>query len=360
MTEVDRPAVSVVIPTCNRWPTMLKTLSTALRQQQVDTEVIVVDDGSTDDTLARVGALEAPGLRVLHLPTSHGVARARNAGIAEARGEWLAFLDDDDVWAPHKLRRQLDRAAETRASFVYGACVGVSESGVILRTEPLPLADGLDWRLLVSNVIPAGASNIIARLELVRRIGGFDEKLDHLADWDLWIRLAQAGGGAACPDLLVGYVEHATNMHKSAGDEVAAEFDYLLAKHQAASSAHGVEFDGLVFFRGVAVRHLRAGRRLKAARVYLRCAIKFRNAGNVTRGLAALLGEPVVRRFRRDRAVGTRQPEWLRRAFEEPELRPPRALSYGSPPSRLNQPSERAARRATPGRGTGTAADLER
>src|SRR5262249_13690716 len=116
----EAPEISVVIPTHNRW-SLLSTgaLASALCQEDVRHEVIVVDDGSSDETPDRLSKIKRAGLQVLRHKRPLGVAVARNAGIASARGEWVAFLDDDDFWAPRKLRSQLDTAAATRASFVY-------------------------------------------------------------------------------------------------------------------------------------------------------------------------------------------------------------------------------------------------
>ena len=116
------------------------------------------------------------------------------------------------------------------------------------------------------NVIPAGASNILVRTGLARELGGFDERLDHLADWDFWIRLAHAAAAGACDEVLVGYVDHSQNRYKYAGDVLAAEFEYLVEKHRAASAAAGVQFDRARFAaRGRATRYLRIDRRMAAA-----------------------------------------------------------------------------------------------
>src|ERR671931_448444 len=115
------PEVTVVVPTHGRWD-LLSTaaLPASLGQEGVDLEVVVVDDGSTDATAEGLARIEDPRLRVVRHDRPHGVAQARNAGIAAARGEWVALLDDDDLWAPWKLRAQLDAAVAERAVFAYG------------------------------------------------------------------------------------------------------------------------------------------------------------------------------------------------------------------------------------------------
>ena len=114
-------------------------------------------------------------------------------GSPQARGEWLAFLDDDDLWSPHKLRRQLDASQAKKAVFGYTAAVVLDEEGVMIDSLEAPPPEQLLSRLLPGNAIPAGASNVLARTDVVSRLGGFDESLAHLADWDMWLRLAHGG-----------------------------------------------------------------------------------------------------------------------------------------------------------------------
>jgi glycosyltransferase involved in cell wall biosynthesis len=203
------PTVTVVIPSRNRWPFLSRTIASALAQAGVDIELLVVDDGSTDETPAALAEVDDPRLRVLRNDQSAGVAAARNRGIDESRGEWIAFLDDDDFWSPDKLRLQLATAALTDADFVYSAIVQITDEGDYISTQPAPAPSELRLQLLNQNVMPAGASNVVARSDLVRRVAGFDTELFQLADWDLWIRLAEAGRPAACADVLVAYVKHA-------------------------------------------------------------------------------------------------------------------------------------------------------
>ena len=108
----------MVVPTHNRSRLLTTTLRSVLWQHDVDLEVIVVDDGSTDDTAQVVAGLGDPRIRRVHHPTPQGVSAARNRGIAEATSDWVAFVDDDDLWAPDKLTRQLgsEAAVDARTS----------------------------------------------------------------------------------------------------------------------------------------------------------------------------------------------------------------------------------------------------
>lgn len=271
-----------------------------------------MDDASTDGTSTRLERLGESRVRVVRHDACRGVARARNAGIEVARGEWVAFLDDDDLWSPRKLRVQLDEAARQGASFVYAAAVLLDEIWSAIRTVPAPSAENLERQLLASYVIPAGSSNVVARAESLRGLGGFDENLFQLADWDLWLRLAQSGRAAACDEVLLGYVVHPQNMLVSDRRDVVREFDYLVEKHRVASRRSGVPFDRVGFSRWVAGGHRQAGRRLAAARVYLASGLRCRNAGNVLRAGGVLLGgrKPGAK-LPRGASTGEAAPAWV-------------------------------------------------
>jgi glycosyltransferase involved in cell wall biosynthesis len=319
----DARDVSVVIPTRSRWR-LLSTaaLPAALGQVDVDHEVIVVDDGSDDETPDRLAEIVDPRLRVLRNDSSLGVAAARNAGIGAARGRWVSFLDDDDLWSPRKLRVQLDVAAAADAVFAYAGGGGLDARHRFLFAVAPPDPATVTRQLLRWNVIWCGCSNVMARTELVRALGGFDEELFQLADWDLWIRLALAGPAAATPEVLVGYVMHEESMLLTNRRDVFPEMDYLAKKHAAASEAHGVDFDRALFIRWVARGHRRAGRRWEAARTYLRGARQQRDIGAIPRAFGSFAPEGLVDLSRRLAAIERRsalrklavqEPEWISR-----------------------------------------------
>jgi glycosyltransferase involved in cell wall biosynthesis len=286
-------SVSVVIPTRNRWRLFSRNaLRSALEQQDIDHEVVVVDEGSQDGTPERLAELGDPRVRVVRHERARGVSRARNAGIEAARGEWIAFLDDDDVWSPRKLRTQLDAARAAEALFVYAGAVWVDERFRFLRGHPPPEPSTLASALLRWNVVWGGGSNVVARAGELRELGGFDEELHQLADWDLWIRLALAGPAACVPDVLVGLVVHEQSMLLVDRRDVFVEFERLRTKHREAAARVGHGPDPALFARWVAAGHVRAGRRAIAARTYLRGGTK---PGNVVRAAGALLGPSALR-----------------------------------------------------------------
>ena len=307
------PEVTVVVPTKNRWRALELALDSALRQEDVDVEVIVVDDGSRTEAPPRIE--DDRRVRLLAHETSLGVARARNTGIAAARGEWVAFLDDDDIWSPRKLRAQLDTASSQEASFVYSDVLALDErlrpTAVLAAPDPETLAASL----LHQQVIPAGASNVTVATALVRSLGGFDENLVQLADWDLWIRMAQSGRAAASREVLVGWVKHPENMLLTKRQSIFRELEYLIEKHRAASAELRAEFDRVGFVRWVAGGHGRAGRRFRAARLYLDCGLADRNVRDFARAARILLG-PRPMRMRRRAIPPERAIAWLARYRE--------------------------------------------
>lgn len=287
-----QPKVSVVIATRNRWP-LLSThaLPSALSQEDVGLEVIVVDDASIDETPARLLEIDDSRVRIVRHQTNRRLPAARNTGIASAQGEWLAWLDDDDLWSPRKLRTQVDAAAREGADWVYGAAVVVDEHRRVFASDPFPDPSELPRLLLEGNWIPGGGSNVIARAEAVRRVGGFDEQLFFFEDWDLWLRLLHCvGPPAACPEVVVARVEHRQNMAVRDRSQVMPAFERLLGKHKTVTRR-----DRLSVAEWLAYEQYRAGKRGRAALHYLRAAIAYRSPGNVPPAVGALFGDRGLR-----------------------------------------------------------------
>jgi glycosyltransferase involved in cell wall biosynthesis len=191
MAEPATPAVSVVIPAYNVAWCVRKAIDSALAQSWSDREIVVVDDGSTDDTTA-VLASYGDAIRVV-VQRNGGMSNARNAGIRAARGEFIAFLDADDWWLPAKLERQV---ALLRARPEIGFCsctVRVEDlEGRLLNLWSCPKVEGSFVAHLFRHGadVPGSCSAVLARRALVEAAGGFDESLRGMEDPDLWIRLA--------------------------------------------------------------------------------------------------------------------------------------------------------------------------
>jgi glycosyltransferase involved in cell wall biosynthesis len=312
-----QPAVTVVIPTKNRWPlASLTALPSALGQKDVDLELVIVDDGSTDETPRALADLaeDDPRVHVLRNITSRGVAAARNCGIAAAQAPWVAFLDDDDLWSPRKLARQLEALEREPSSWVYSGAIAVTSESELLYEYYFPEPARIRSQLLRSAVVPAGASNVMARTALVRDLGGFDERLSMLADWDMWIRIADSGEPAVVRDVDVAVLHHALSGH--AVTDQTRELEILIAKHAARTPVVKIDPDVLGHGRWVASEHSRAGLRRRAAWLYARDAWRHRSPTNLLRAADALLGKRPSSFILRRRPLSNvpTAPAWLARA----------------------------------------------
>lgn len=202
--------VTVIIPAHNQGRTIGATIQSVLHQTVRDVEIIVVDDGSTDDTAGRVRPFEG---RVRYVwQAQAGVSSARNHGLRLARGELLAFLDGDDLWLPQKLERQLARLSQAPARDAVQCSVHlVNDRLDILETRWCdPVQDTLLDFLLFRN-LPGFGSTLLVRRGVLEALGGFGEDLVILEDWDLACRLARRGALASLPDPLVLYRQHGGN-----------------------------------------------------------------------------------------------------------------------------------------------------
>ncbi len=197
------PVISVVVATYNRRPLLERALASVAQQTERDWECLVCDDGSSDDTVAYVSALAErdPRFRLVPGPRHGRPSGPRNRGIREARGEWIALLDDDDLWHPAKLECQLRAAlaqpcdaVSTRFEFfrdANGPPAFVEVHGLPERAEPLALTHVL----LLRQPYPCTPSNMIRRAALLSA-GAFDEGAEYRAveDYDLWCRLVARPG----------------------------------------------------------------------------------------------------------------------------------------------------------------------
>ena len=176
------PLVSVIVPTRNRRVLLSQTLRSVLWQRAVELEVIVVDEASTDGTIEMLAALTDRRVRVIQNDVPTGVAAARNRGAEHAGGEWLAFVDDDDLWAPDKLGLQLRQAEALNCDWVYTGAVIVNANTEITRVQFPSPAEIAVAELHRFHSIPGGASNVIVRRDTWQQTGSFDTRLPILAD----------------------------------------------------------------------------------------------------------------------------------------------------------------------------------
>ena len=181
--------ISVVIPAYNCARSLSRALESALLQLEPGDEVIVIDDGSSDDT-AQVAARFAGKIKYIYQPNA-GPAAARNSGVGEARGEWIAFLDADDYWLPGKLglQKKLILKYPEAALFCGGRVEKEGEAASSVQAESaatdiLPLE-----RFIKHNSV--NTSTVVMRKDVFMRLGGFDTSFSGPEDFDLWMRVAK-------------------------------------------------------------------------------------------------------------------------------------------------------------------------
>lgn len=184
------PLISVIIPAYNAEKTIQETIESVLQQTLSDFEILVINDGSTDRTLEIVSQIDDARLRVFSYPNA-GVAPTRNRGLTQATGEYISFLDADDLWTPDKLEAQLKALQENpQAAVAYSWTDWIDESGKFLRSGGHITENGQVYdKLLVRDFIESG-SNPLIRAEAFQTVGNFDESLAFGEDWDMWLRLA--------------------------------------------------------------------------------------------------------------------------------------------------------------------------
>jgi len=205
------PLVSVVIPTYNRVRFVGGAIESVLAQSFRDFEIVVVDDCSSEDTEAVIKKFPTGTVRYIRHNRQRGGAAARNTGITECSGEFVAFLDDDDEWYPEKLTRQMQimLSAPAEVGGVYTGYFIVDRRTNGIRGQIVPTDRGdLSETLLAGNCI-GGTSSMLMRRSCFEKVGLFDERLPSFQDYDLWIRAARKYQFECVREPMLKYYMHA-------------------------------------------------------------------------------------------------------------------------------------------------------
>ncbi|MGJ7442264.1 glycosyltransferase family 2 protein [Aquipuribacter sp. MA13-6] len=284
---VTRHRVAVVIPTHDRPDLLRRTLTTVLCQRDVDLEVVVVDDGDQGLAEAVVESMQDDRVRLVPARVPHGgPCAARNVGTASTTAPWVAFLDDDDLWAPDKLAAQMAAVdALDGAGWVTAGAVSVDDDLRILSWQAPP-APGLQRRQIAVNLIPGGGSATVVARRVLDEVGGFDESMRHHGDYEMWVRVSLAAPLAVVDRPVVGYLVHGGGLSRGTAGGRAAKAQ-LRPRLEALQAERGVapEFDSWDFIWGDL--ELRSGRRWDAARTYAALALRRRDPGLLVRAAAA-------------------------------------------------------------------------
>jgi glycosyltransferase involved in cell wall biosynthesis len=206
------PKVSVIIPTHNRIHFLTGAIESVLNQTFQDVEIIVIDDGSTDSTKEIVGTYiqRNPGKISYYYQPKKGVSVARNTGIGYSKGEFIAFLDSDDMWLPHKLEKQIRTISQESVGFAYSYAYVDEENRKTSKMKPFsPALDFNDLFLKEKSII---TSTVLIRKEYLHEVGLFDESIGVAEDYDLWARILLKYKAYFIPEPLVIYRKHDKNI----------------------------------------------------------------------------------------------------------------------------------------------------
>ncbi|MDM9381603.1 glycosyltransferase family A protein [Chlorogloeopsis sp. ULAP01] len=208
------PKVSIIIPAYNAMTYLPETVESVLRQTFTDFEVLIVDDGSSDQIVQWVSELEDPRVKLIS-QENQGVSLARNTGIAYAQGEYVAFLDADDLWTPTKLEKQvicLDQNPSVGLVHTWMAlidCKGKSNGRVMTSN-----AEGNTWQQLLEKNMVA-CSSVMVRRCCLQNVGGFEPHLNFAEDWDMWIRISAHYHFAVIKEALYYYRQVPNSLSKN-------------------------------------------------------------------------------------------------------------------------------------------------
>lgn len=198
--------ISIVIPTYNRANTILRSINSVLQQTYKCFEIIVVDDGSTDNTKELIEQIVDSRIRYIYLDKNGGASSARNIGVQHAVGEWIAFQDSDDAWKPEKLEKQMKYAVEhPEYNMIYSSFINHRQDGTSSYFPCAPYSATMEGdmysSLLLRNVI--GTPTMLIKRETFLQTGGFDTAYNSLEDWEFVIRFSQTNYIGFLPDFLM-------------------------------------------------------------------------------------------------------------------------------------------------------------
>lgn len=213
------PLVSIIINVRNGAAFLREAIDSVLAQTFADWELILWDDCSTDNSARIIGEYRDPRFRYFLSSDDTPLGEARNRAIGEAKGEWLAFLDQDDVWLPHKLQKQMALAAP-RLGIIYGRTVLFDDKHGNLRDydythEFGTLPEGDIFSQLFENACFIAMSSAVLRRSAVAELGGIPSEIQTVPDWYLYVAIARNYSARAVQDVVCRYRLHAASMSAS-------------------------------------------------------------------------------------------------------------------------------------------------
>jgi glycosyltransferase involved in cell wall biosynthesis len=233
MNQSPSHYISIIIPAYNAEEYIKETIESVLAQTYKNTEIIVVDDGSTDDTY-KIAIKFGSRIKLFKTKNS-GVSSARNFAIAKAQGDWLAFIDADDLWAENKLEVQIEGLNNYRWSHTNSLYFGENQDGLTSRSDLSPqFGEWVFSNLLVDNFITT--STVIIEKNLFCQAGGFDESMKAMEDWKLWLTIAQQEKLHYCPKILAKYRVYAGSTSRKAREVLPLHVQLITEVFQTLST----------------------------------------------------------------------------------------------------------------------------
>jgi len=209
------PKVSVIIPAYNAMAFLPETLESVRNQTFTDYEVLIINDGSTDNIVEWSSQIQDTRVKLID-QENKGLSGARNSGIWHSQGEYLAFLDADDVWEKTKLEKQVELLDQNlEVGLVSTWVTTIDSNGELLELHQIPKIEGVELKkeLFKYNIIHCGSTPLIRRC-CFERVGFFASDLSGAADWDMWLRIARYYPISVIQESLVYYRQHTNNMSK--------------------------------------------------------------------------------------------------------------------------------------------------
>ncbi len=246
--------ISVIIPAYNRAPVLPQAVKSVVNQGFDDLEIIIVDDASRDNTQDVISAMNDPKIVYVRHPHNMGGAAARNTGLQKAQGEFIAFLDSDDLWLPGKLRKQMDlfKTLDDSYGVVYTGLKVIFEGDDphSSRSEIIPAVHRGDFlnELLVANCVRT-LSSVVVKRRYMEAVGGLDPALRSCQDWDLYIRLMKECRFDCVNEPLVIY-----HVNKADPSRISNTSKSIIQGHQMLSQKFKDDYKKLD--RGARIRYL--------------------------------------------------------------------------------------------------------
>jgi glycosyltransferase involved in cell wall biosynthesis len=217
LTGMDRPLISVIIPTYNRLYLLKEAIASVIEQTYTNWELIIVDDGSTDDTVKAVQQINDSRIRLIQLSHTGHIGQVMNEGVKHSSGEWLAFLDSDDLWLPQKLELQIHSLKKEKKKWCYGSFEYIDENKKVIYKSPekFPPLSGRILEEIIEGQAGIAICSLMVEKKIFEMVGGFSSNPEVRNDYELALRIALKEEIAFVPDIILKVRDHANRVYKS-------------------------------------------------------------------------------------------------------------------------------------------------